>query len=119
MKNVVDETELTEKNLRITVQEDIKSMIYEVRGKQVILDSDVAMLYDYETKYIKRTVNRNQNRFPEGFCFQLSREEYLNLEKNNEISSRCQFGTLNKTSKRGSNLKYLPYVFTEQGKLCR
>lgn len=65
--------------------EDIKNLIYTVRGKQVMLDSDVAMLYHYPTKRINETVRRNKNRFPENFCFQLKEEEIENL--------RSQFAT--------------------------
>ncbi len=54
--------------------ENIKNLIYTIRGKQVMLDSDVAMLYHYETKYINLAVRRNKDRFPENFCFQLSEE---------------------------------------------
>ncbi|MCL2860613.1 MAG: ORF6N domain-containing protein [Oscillospiraceae bacterium] len=89
-----------------TEKEDIKNLIYTIRGKQVMLDSDVAMLYECETKYINRVVKRNLKRFPEDFCFQLTEEEFKSL--------RCQFVTLNK-SKRGQHRKYMPYVFTEQG----
>lgn len=82
----------------------IKDMIYEIRGKQVILDSDLAKLYQCTngTKDINKAVKRNLDRFPEDFYFQLNEFE----------CSRFQFGTLNK---RGSNIKYLPHVFTEQG----
>ena len=59
--------------------ENIKSMIYTIRGKQVMLDSDVAMLYHYETKYINLAVRRNKERFPENFCFQLTESEIENL----------------------------------------
>ena len=52
--------------------EDIKNLIYTIRGKQVMLDSDVAMLYHYQTKRINETVSRNKERFPENFCFQLT-----------------------------------------------
>ncbi len=55
--------------------EEIKHLIYTIRGKQVMLDSDVAMLYHYETKKINQTVKRNINRFPERFCFKLTEEE--------------------------------------------
>ena len=55
--------------------EDIKNLIYNIRGKQVMLDSDVAMLYNYPTKRINETVRRNIERFPENFCFQLSEDE--------------------------------------------
>jgi len=84
----------------------IENMIYEIRGKQVMLDSDLAKLYGCAngTKDINKAVKRNVDRFPEDFYFQLTREEIL----------RFQIGTLNKTG-RGYNIKYLPYVFTEQG----
>ena len=55
--------------------EDIQKRIYTIRGKQVMLDSDVAMLYHYQTKRINETVNRNKERFPENFCFQLTEHE--------------------------------------------
>ena len=55
--------------------EEIKYLIYTIRGKQVMLDSDVAMLYHYETKKINQAVKRNIERFPERFCFQLTEEE--------------------------------------------
>lgn len=55
--------------------EEIKNLIYTVRGKQVMLDSDVAMLYHYETKNVNKAVKRNIDRFPEDFCFQLSKSE--------------------------------------------
>ena len=86
--------------------EDIKRLIYTIRGKQVMLDSDVANIYHCETKYVNRVVKRNIERFPEEFCFQLNENEFEVL--------RCQFVTLNKNG-RGQHRKYLPYVFTEQG----
>lgn len=104
--------------------EDIKNLIYTVRGKQVMLDSDVAMLYHYETKRINETVSRNKERFPENFCFKLTEDEVkklktqvassnLNNENNNFL--RSQFATLNEKNSRGKHRKYLPYLFTEQG----
>ena len=108
--------------------EDIKSLIYTIRGKQVMLDSDVAMLYHYETKKINQAVKRNIDRFPEKFCFQLTEDEYSHLRsqivtlnenrinENSEINSlRSQTTTLNENIGRGKHRKYLPYVFTEQG----
>ena len=86
--------------------EDIKNLIYTIRGKQVMMDSDVANIYHCETKYVNRVVKRNLERFPEEFCFQLNENEFEVL--------RCQFVTLNKNG-RGQHRKYLPYVFTEQG----
>ena len=84
---------------------NIKDLIIEVRGKQVILDSDVAYLFKYEVKQLNRQVKRNIERFPETYCFKLTREEYDAL--------RCQNGT-SKTETRGGR-QYLPYAFTEYG----
>lgn len=101
--------------------EEIKNLIYNIRGKQVMLDSDVAMLYHYPTKRINETVNRNKQRFPENFCFQLTNEEYEvlrckdSIQENFDNSIRSQFATLNENLGRGKHRKYLPYVFTEQG----
>ena len=67
------------------VETKIQNMIYEIRGKQVMLDSDVSRLFGYETKYINRQVQRNLNRFPGNYCFQLTDKDHENL--------RCQFGT--------------------------
>ena len=95
----------------VTLKGDIKieNLIYEVRGKQVMLDSDLGKLYNVETKRINEAVRRNNEKFPERFCFRLSEEEFLNI-------SRSQIATLNKSGDlRGKNLKYLPFVFTEQG----
>ena len=75
-----------------------------------MLSSDVAKLYQVETKRINEVIKRNINRFPESFCFQLTNEEI------NELSLRSQIATLNKNNNlRGYNIKYLPYVLTEQG----
>ena len=83
----------------------IKHRIYEVRGMRVMLDRDLAELYEVEVKYLKRQVNRNIERFPEDFMFEISHEEYNSL--------RCQNGTLK--SGRGQHAKYMPYAFTEEG----
>lgn len=107
MENVVNKINTNDKvELVQDSSENIKNLIYTIRGKQVILDSDVAMLYQCETKYINRVVKRNNERFPEDFCFKLNDKEFEVL--------RCQFVTL-KLSGRGQHRKYLPYVFTEQG----
>ena len=87
--------------------DNIKNLIYTIRGKQVMLDSDVAMLYHYETKKINQTVKRNIQRFPEKFCFQLNEEELENL--------RSQFVTSSLEKENYGGRRYLPYVFTEQG----
>lgn len=118
----MEETKLLIQN--IVSKEDIKRLIYNIRGKQVMVDSDVAMLYHYPTKRINETVNRNKKRFPEFFCFQLNEEEYkslrcknftLNKDNTNDDCLRSQIATLNKNTGRGKYRKYLPYVFTEQG----
>ena len=83
--------------------EEIKNLIYTIREKQVMLDSDVAMLYHYETKRVNEAVKRNIERFPAEFCFQLTSAEYEVL--------KTQFATSNI---RGGKHK-LPYVFTEKG----
>ena len=85
------------------VESGVEKMIQIVRGKQVLLDRDLATLYGVETKYINRAVKRNPNRFPDEFYFELTKEESL----------RCQDGTI-KTG-RGQHSKYSSYAFTEQG----
>ena len=65
------------------MENETKNLIYTIRGKQVMLDSDVAMLYHYPTKRINESVNRNKQRFPENFCFQLTEEEYKSLRFKN------------------------------------
>ena len=83
---------------------EIKNLIYTIRGKQVMLDSDLASLYQVETKNLNKAVKRNIERFPVSFCFQLTEEEVENL--------RFQIGT---SSLSYGGRRYLPYVFTEQG----
>lgn len=82
---------------------DIKSLIYVVRGQQVMLDSDLAMIYQVETKVFNQAVSRNIERFPENFRFQLTKEEFDTL--------RSQIAT---SDGRGGR-RYRPYMFTEQG----
>lgn len=82
----------------------ITEFIHHIRGHRVILDSDLARLYDVEVKQLKRQVRRNLNRFPQDFMFTLTKDEYERL--------RCHIGTL---KARGTHAKYLPYAFTEQG----
>lgn len=86
---------------------NIRSLIYTIRGKQVMLDSDVAMLYHYPTKRINETVKRNKERFPENFCFQLVDTDLQNL--------RSQIATSSLEKENYGGRRYLPYVFTEQG----
>jgi hypothetical protein len=84
----------------------ISSRIRTIRGKKVILDFDLAEIYDVPTKALNQAVKRNLSRFPDDFIFQLTKEE-----AEIELRSRSQFVTL----KRGMNIKYRPYAFTENG----
>ena len=83
----------------------IRNLIYVVRGQQVMLDSDLAMLYQVETGNLNKAMKRNVNRFPEDFCFQLTKDEFDGLIFQNGISNE---------NSRGGRRK-LPYVYTEQG----
>jgi len=95
----------------IILSEDIKNKIHRIRGVQVMLDSDLAELYETSVKVFNQAVKRNKERFPADFMFQLTSKEYDVL--------RSQFVTLKgkslSDSNRGKHRKYLPYVFTEQG----
>ena len=88
----------------LVIQEKIENLIYEIRGKQVMVDRDLARLYQVETKVLIQSVKRNIERFPSGFCFQMDEEEFKIW--------RSQFVT-SKNDKKG--LRRPPYVFTEQG----
>lgn len=102
----------------------LKSRIYTIRGLKVMLDADLAEIYGYSTKVFNQQVKNNIEKFDEDFRFQLNSEEIeelsrckictLNMESENIESSRSKFLTLNRGS-RGSNIKYAPYAFTEQG----
>ena len=78
-------------------------MIYEIRGQKVMLDSDLAVLYEVETKNLNKAVKRNIDRFPNDFMFQLTKAELENL--------KFQFGT---SSLQHGGRRFLPYAFTEQ-----
>lgn len=80
----------------------IKNKIFEVRGQRIILDFDLAEMYQVETKNLKRAVNRNSKRFPSDFMFELTLNEWENL--------RCNFFTSS-----WGGIRYMPYAFTEQG----
>jgi len=92
--------------LQTQIVQPIFQKIYEIRGQKVMLDFGLAELYKTETKYLKRAVNRNIERFPADFMFQLTKEEYDDF-------LRCQFGTFQ--DYQGLQAKYLPYAFTEHG----
>lgn len=91
------------------VQSSIENMVYVIRDKQVMLDSDLAVLYQVETGALNRAVKRNISRFPEDFRFQLTKEEYQNL--------KCQtgFASFDQEEKNYGGRRTLPYAFTEQG----
>ncbi len=80
----------------------IQNLIYEIRGQKVMLDSDLATLYQVQTKVLNQAVKRNLKRFPSDFMFQLTKEEFLNL--------KSQFVTSS-----WGGVRKMPYVFTEQG----
>lgn len=84
----------------------IEKLIHVIRGQQVMVDSDLAKLYGVETKVLNQAVKRNISRFPEDFMFQLSKDEFHSL--------RSQIVTSNKSNQRGG-VRYMPYVFTENG----
>ena len=91
-------------NTAIQDSNEIQNKIYTIRNQQVMLDSDLALMYQVETKRLNERVKRNIARFPENFCFQLTKDEYDNL--------RPQIAT---SSEEYGGRRYLPYVFTEQG----
>ena len=102
---------MAEENREIVVIDEttMKSKIYYIRGQKVMLDFELAEIYGYETKNFNRQVKNNAEKFEgEDFMFQLTDEEMVEL-------SRCKNFTLNRGTGRGSNIKYKPYVFTEQG----
>ena len=108
--------------------ENIENLIHVIRGKQVMLDRDIARLYGVETKRLNQQVQRNLERFPGDFMFQLSKEEVESLRSQFATSNdilRSQFATLDDdveslrsqfaTSNKRGGQRYLPYVFTENG----
>lgn len=104
-----DEKDMAERTEIVVSQfddADIRTMIHFIRGQQVMLDSDLALLYQVETKNLNRSASRNSERFPEDFRFKLDKSEYEGL--------MFQFGTSNNEESRGGR-RYLPYVYTEQG----
>ena len=86
--------------------DDIRDRIYTIRGKQVMLDSDLAQLFQVETRILNQAVKRNENRFPEGFCFQLNKDEFENLKSQIVISSKIS---------NWGGVRKMPFVFSEHG----
>lgn len=107
MGEKTNEIVVNESEEMVINENTIKNLIYVIRGQQVMLDKDLAFLYQVETGALNRAVKRNIKRFPESFCFQLSEGEYENL--------RCQFGISSLEVNGYGGRRYLPYVFTEQG----
>ena len=91
-----------------STEEKIENLIHYIRGQQVMIDSDLALLYNVETKRLNESVKRNSKRFPESFCFRLTEDEYADLKSQIATSN-----TENTSSKGGR--RYLPYVLTEPG----
>ena len=107
-----------ENEISILEENSIRSKIHVIRGQQVMLDRDLAALYGVETKRLNEQVKRNIERFPEQFCFQLTRDELENLKIQNSVKS--QFATSpditnNLFSGQEGGTRKLPFVFTEQG----
>jgi phage regulator Rha-like protein len=94
---------MSQESKELIPQEIIEGKIFLIRGRKVIIDRDIAELYEVETRTLNQAVKRNIDRFPEDFMFQLTKEEYDSL--------RSHFVTL----KRGQHRKYLPYAFTQEG----
>ena len=103
-KEVVANCNHLEKDKPTLSQHDIEKLIITVRGEQVLIDRDLASIYQVEVKQMNRQVKRNIERFPEDFMFRLTKEEYYSL--------KCHFGTSNT---RGGDHRALPYAFTQQG----
>ena len=101
--NIVEKTSLLKQDI------ELSKLIYTIRGKQIMLDRDLAILYGYTVKRLNEQVKNNKNRFPEDFMFEMTREEVKDL--------RSKFPTANINPKS----RYLPHVFTEQGiyPVCR
>ena len=96
---------------------EVENRIFTVRDTQVMIDRDLAEMYQVETRVLNQAVKRNIDRFPEKFRFQLTEDE-IDVLKSQIVTSnsRSQIVTLNKSgTQQGGNIKYLPYAFTEQG----
>lgn len=104
MASEKNKTAVLQANTAIQDSNEIQNKIYTIRNQQVMLDSDLALMYQVETKRLNERVKRNNARFPENFCFQLTKDEYDNLKSQIATSSEEYGGR-----------RYLPYVFTEQG----
>ena len=126
MSETKNKIKLFENNELIISQKQIENKIFSIRGVQVMLDRDLAEIYQVPVKRLNEQVKRNIDRFPQDFMFQLTHSELdclrsqnatlkdeNMLSQNTDSPSRSHFATLD--NKRGKNIKYIPYVFTEQG----
>ena len=95
--------------------QSIQHRIYKLRGERVMLDRDLAALYEIETKSLNLSVKRNIKRFPTDFMFQLTKEEFESLRLQIETSENNPLRLQIETSKGRGGTRYLPYAFTEQG----
>ena len=95
---------MTIENTPTPIESNIESLIYTIRGQKIMLDADLAMLYEVDTGSLNRAVKRNVERFPDDFMLQVTEEEYENL--------KCQIGI---SSSWGGRRRSLPYAFTEHG----
>jgi len=99
--------------------QSVQNRIYQIRGQRVILDKDIAFLYEIETKVLNQAVNRNIKRFPLDFMFQLTKEELelLRLQKNqvNDMTPNLRFQIETSSYTDWGGTRYLPHAFTEQG----
>ncbi len=93
----------------------IQNRIYEMRGERVLLDFDLAALYEVETRVLNQAVKRNIRRFPKDFMFQLTKEEFKNLISQIVMSNPSSQIVMMETLPQNRTGKYLPYAFTEQG----
>lgn len=96
--------------------QSIQTRIYEIRGERVMLDKDLAALYETQTKVLNLAVKRNSARFPKDFMFQLTKQEFENLQSQyKKPESNTPLRLQIETSKSHGGTRYLPYAFTEQG----
>ncbi len=98
---------MPEVSIEAQVEENPGRFIHILRDKQVVIDSDLAFLYEVETKYLNRVASRHADRFPDDFRFQLDKDEYENL--------RCQIVTSSDNQRGHGGRRYMPYSYTEQG----
>lgn len=100
---------IANKEIMIVDENCIKNKIYLIRGQKVMLDFDLAEIYGFATNQFNQQINRNIERFPDGFMFQITKEESNNLVRSHFATSRI-YATGNDGGRR-----YLPCAFTEQG----